>query len=74
MKKRCQKKRRRAEGSTTTSKLNFIYERDNAVCCHCGEHVPRSDASREHVKPIRTHPELARDISNQVLAHKGCNQ
>ena len=67
------KNRAAKEGRNRTRKLNRIYIRDKATCWHCGLYVPREEASREHVYPIRYYPELARDINNQVLSHKRCN-
>jgi len=67
------KNRASKEGRNRTKKLNKIYIRDKGVCYHCGKYVLREDASREHVKPIRDYPEMARDLNNQVLSHKRCN-
>lgn len=66
-------RRKKLEGSGTTKSLDRIYKRDGAICFHCRWYVVRSEASREHLLPLRLYPLLARDERFIVLSHKRCN-
>lgn len=49
-----------------------VYERDNGICCICGNWVAKSDATIDHVYPIsRGGPHT---MGNVGIAHHRCNQ
>lgn len=59
--------------------LERIYLRDKKRCFHCGKHVHRLDASREHLMPISCAPWFGnwrslRGDWNVRLSHIGCNR
>lgn len=51
--------------------LERVYIRDNAICGLCWKHVPREQASREHVIPLGQGG--TNKDSNVILSHHGCN-
>jgi len=51
--------------------LDEIYERDNAVCSLCGEHVVRNQATMDHIVPVTRGGPHTR--ANVALAHRSCN-
>lgn len=70
------RKRQKLEGKNSRSmeRLTKIYLRDRGICQLCFKPCSREDASRDHIIELRFCDErLARDISNQRLAHKDCN-
>jgi hypothetical protein len=68
-------RRKRLEVSNRKKQLDFIYRRDRAICQLCGLHVKREDASRDHIKRlVDCTKQEARNLDNQRLAHKLCNE
>jgi len=51
--------------------IDLIYERDHKICHLCDEMVPRSEASRDHIRPKSKGGRLTFD--NIALAHVRCN-
>lgn len=51
--------------------IQLIYDRDNGICHLCDQPVPRSEASRDHVRPKSLGGRL--DFDNIRLAHASCN-
>jgi hypothetical protein len=52
--------------------LASIYARDDGVYSLCGPHVPRHEASRDHVRPLARGGRHTRQ--NLRLAHRRCNE
>ena len=48
-----------------------VYARDNGECSYCGEHVPRNEATREHVIPRAQGGETS--FTNVTVACAICN-
>ena len=70
-----QARRRRLEGSSTTSKLNKIFARDRGICQLCFKECKREDATRDHIKEAKDcTKEEARSLDNLRLAHSWCNE
>ena len=51
--------------------VQAIWERDHGICHLCGQWVPLSEASRDHVKP--RHHGGKTTWGNIKLAHRDCN-
>jgi hypothetical protein len=51
--------------------VDEIYKRDNGICHLCDRWVPRSEASRDHVRP--RHHGGKTTWENIRLAHRDCN-
>ena len=51
--------------------IQLIYDRDNGVCHLCDKHVPRDEASRDHLRPRSQGGRW--DFDNIKLAHASCN-
>lgn len=70
-------RRRRKDHNDTTSQLNRIYKRDRGVCQLCGKPCKREDASRDHIKDLRSltiaEAKLLRGDEHVRLAHIRCN-
>ena len=61
----------RVYGSKRWKRLRFLaLRRDGFQCVRCGV---RADLECDHVKPIRTHPELAYELANLQTLCLGCH-
>lgn len=68
-------RRKRLESSDRKRQLDFIYRRDHGICQLCLQFCKREDASRDHIKRlVDCTKEEARNLDNQRLAHKLCNE
>lgn len=63
---------RRRKGRSIS--LKALYKRDRGICYLCTNHVPRSEASRDHVHPKSKGGKNGRKSVNVKLTHEWCNK
>lgn len=51
--------------------MDAVYKRDNGMCCICGNWVPRTDATIEHLYPLSRGG--SHTLRNVGTAHNRCN-
>lgn len=55
---------------TYTTWRNRVLERDGHRCVQCKS---KKNLEADHIKPVRTHPDLARDVENGRTLCKRCH-
>lgn len=64
--------RKRRRGRSIS--LKALYKRDKGICYLCTKHVPRNEATRDHVHPKIKGGKDGHHSVNVKLTHESCNK
>lgn len=51
-----------------------LYERQEGICPHCGQHFEKNQMELHHVLPVSRFPELGQSIRNNILLCHACHK